>query len=426
MRHVLCMVLALAATATASAQQLHDWPQWRGPRGDGISPETGWNPGALAGGAKVLWNVNIGYGYSNVVIGNCRLYSLGQAREGTAFTCLDAATGAVIWKTVIPQDRFDNPEPHATPVLDGERVYGLGKKGELYCLQSSDGKVLWTRNLDVDLALKGSFYGFVASPVVAGDLVLINASRKGIALNKNTGDLVWETPEEHQSSGKGAEWGSVATPVVGTLNGTMCGLFVDTHALVAVELATGKTLWSWPHGDSAHPTQDPIVFENSVFLEVTFTCAQLTCFPQRTVVRWSGSPLANSLFNPVLMDGYLYGTCWNPTIHGGETDYQWEGLRKKSLPFRCVDWNTGNIVWEKSDMGGVSVTAAGGKLIMLDLSGTLRIAEATPSGYKELAAADVLRGAKRPRTFPTPPAFCDGRIYCRNYAGDLVCVDVSE
>jgi hypothetical protein len=52
------------------------------------------------------------------------------------------------------------------------------------------------------------------------------------------------------------------------------------------------------------------------------------------------------------------------------------------------------------------------------------VAKTSPEGYTELAAVDVLKGAKKARVFPTPPVLCGGRIYCRNYAGDLVCIDV--
>jgi hypothetical protein len=54
----------------------------------------------------------------------------------------------------------------------------------------------------------------------------------------------------------------------------------------------------------------------------------------------------------------------------------------------------------------------------------LHIVEASPAGYRELSSADVLGGANRPRQFAVPPVLCGGRIYCRNYAGDLVCIDV--
>jgi hypothetical protein len=74
----------------------------------------------------------------------------------------------------------------------------------------------------------------------------------------------------------------------------------------------------------------------------------------------------------------------------------------------------------------ISLMAADGKLIILEADGTLRIAEATPTGYKEISSGDVLEGERKLRQFWTPPVLCNGKIYCRNFAGDLVCIDVSK
>ena len=76
-------------------------------------------------------------------------------------------------------------------------------------------------------------------------------------------------------------------------------------------------------------------------------------------------------------------------------------------------------LWGAEELNNSMPTA-----VMVD--GTLRIAEATSSSYRELSSADVLGGEKRPRIFATPPVLCNGKIYCRNYAGDLICVDVSK
>ena len=72
-------------------------------------------------------------------------------------------------------------------------------------------------------------------------------------------------------------------------------------------------------------------------------------------------------------------------------------------------------------MGMVSIIVLENKLLVLDGKGTLRVAEASPSGYTELTKAGVLK-----RTNWTPPVFVNGRIYCRNVMGDIVCVDVSK
>jgi hypothetical protein len=72
------------------------------------------------------------------------------------------------------------------------------------------------------------------------------------------------------------------------------------------------------------------------------------------------------------------------------------------------------------------LTVAGGKFILLEVTGMLHIAEASRTSYQELCSADVLKGANKPRIFAAPPVLCNGRVYCRNYAGDLICIDVSK
>ena len=82
-------------------------------------------------------------------------------------------------------------------------------------------------------------------------------------------------------------------------------------------------------------------------------------------------------------------------------------------------------MWEK-EMKMASVIAADGKLIFLDEKGNLHIAEATPQSYNEISSCDVLQGEKKFRKFYTPPVLNKGKIYCRNYYGDLVYIDVRK
>ncbi len=112
---------------------------------------------------------------------------------------------------------------------------------------------------------------------------------------------------------------------------------------------------------------------------------------------------------PLLIKGYLYGSDG------------WTG----NIPLRCLDFNTGNIKWER-EMRVASLISADGKLIILEENGTLHIAEATPSSYQEISSCDVLEGEQKLRRFWTPAVLCNGKIYCRNYTGNLVCIDVSK
>ncbi len=79
-RTLLCIVVICLLSISADLANADDfeWPRWRGPNGDGISNETNWDPETLAGGPKILWKVDVGWGYSNVAIKDNRLYIIGR------------------------------------------------------------------------------------------------------------------------------------------------------------------------------------------------------------------------------------------------------------------------------------------------------------------------------------------------------------
>ena len=95
---VLIFTLIFATCAVRVIADDFDWPRWRGPNGDGISMETDWKPEALAGGPKILWKVDVGMGYSNVVIRDNRLYTMGvgEDRKENVLFCMNATNGKVI------------------------------------------------------------------------------------------------------------------------------------------------------------------------------------------------------------------------------------------------------------------------------------------------------------------------------------------
>ena len=177
-------------------------------------------------------------------------------------------------------------------------------------------------------------------------------------------------------------------------------------------------------GASAEPpAATPVVFDNKGGVFMDYRCAKLDMAITGESVVWATANLLTCIGTPVLVDGYLYGTSLdNPDV---PNPTGLEDVSHQNWPLRCVDWKTGEVVWE-NDMQYVSVIAASGKLIMLDIKGILHVAEASPSGYHELAVADMPQGAKKSRVFAVTPVLCGGRIYCRNYAGDLVCIDVSK
>ena len=172
-----------------------DWPQWRGINRDGISSEKISPANWGKEGPKQLWKKEVGTGVSSVAVTGGRLYTMGNNGSMDVVYCLDAATGAEIWKHTYPQslgDRSFEGGPAGTPTVDGDKVYTLSHEGDLFCLAASTGKVVWKKNLPRDLNGFRQKFGYAGSPLVDGNLVIVDSGGQGastVALDKATGTV---------------------------------------------------------------------------------------------------------------------------------------------------------------------------------------------------------------------------------------------
>src|SRR5437588_25419 len=160
-----------------------DWPQWRGPHRDDVSAESGLMTSFPPGGPRLAWKFeDAGVGYSGVAIAGGTLYGFGSTGdEGEEFVfALDAATGSPKWRTPLTIAK-ELPGflagwgggPRCTPTVDGDHVYVLGSQGDLACLETAGGKLVWQISLLKDLKGKlMSGWGYSESPLVDGDQVV--------------------------------------------------------------------------------------------------------------------------------------------------------------------------------------------------------------------------------------------------------------
>ena len=148
-----------------------------------------------------------------------------------------------------------------------------------------------------------------------------------------------------------------------------------------------------------------IIQGNKIFLSSGYNkgCAVYTFGSSDFTENWKNKKMRNHFNSCVLWKGYIYGVDDGSSIS-------------------CLDFKTGQVKWAQKGFGKGSLMLADGKLIILSEKGKLAIAEASPTGYKELASAQVLPKKK----CWTVPVLANGRIYARNNpGGQLVCLDVS-
>jgi outer membrane protein assembly factor BamB len=255
MNFVAAAVLIVAGVVVSA----EDWPEWRGPRRDGRSMETGlperWSPS----GENLAWRAPFG-GRSAAVVFGGRVFVQNIAGDVATtqerVMCLDAATGKPIWERRFSVYLSDVPQHRAgwaSPSVDPEtgHVYALTVGAQLIAL-SREGKTVWSRSLPEEYGAVTTHGGRTVSPVIDGNAVVINVLNAGwgeqartsnryMAFDKRTGETIWvSTPQKwHYDT-------NYATPVVAGIGGVRMLIVGGTDGVIhALSAGTGEPLWRW-------------------------------------------------------------------------------------------------------------------------------------------------------------------------------------
>ncbi len=381
-----------------------DWPHWRGPQRNGISAEKGWSSNWPKDGPAIVWKASVGLGFSSVSIANGRAVTMGNADGQDTVFCLDAKSGKEIWKHSYPAelgDKFFEGGTTGTPTVDGGRAFTLSRWGDIFCFEADSGKIVWNRNLAKETGARVPAWGFGGSPAVHENMLLLNVGEAGMALDKATGKTIW------QSAQKDAGY---STPLPVRENGKWVVLLGSEKSYLGVALQSGKERWrmKWltEYGVNA---SDPIPDGDRVFISSGYgkgaVLLKITEQAEPEVI-WKSKVLKTQLNTSVLLDDYLYGL---------------DGDAGDDAPLKCVEYATGIEKWAYPHMGTGGLIAADGKLIVTGSRGELFIFAASSAEPKALARAQVMGGKCW-----TAPVLANGLIYCRNSRGDIACVDVHK
>ena len=399
MRQLLVLLL-LANCALAE-----DWPNWRGPRHDGISRE------ALpkADFSKIAWRAKIGVGFSSMAVADGRVFALGCTgkRRGNeeTFTCVDAATGKKIWSDTYPAalvDYLHEGGPCASPTVDGKRVYGYSKSGRLACYNVADGEKYWTADLMAKAGLpKPPEWGFAGSPLILGNRVIVEATFT-CALDKATGKEIWRSKKYKPAYG---------SPIAFQYKNKIYLATLKTDGLVILDAQTGKTVafQDWRTSFRTNSTT-PIIIGNKIFISTGYQrgCALFEFTGNGLKQIYTNKNLSNHMNNSVVLGDFVYG--FDGNTHGR--------VPKQIVCMRLAD---GAVQWRKEGYLCGSLMAVQNQLLILGEKGKLALGPASPKGFTPTAEAQILQG----RCW-TVPVLSNGRIYARNAAGTLVCVDARK
>ncbi len=378
-----------------------DWNRWRGPNHNGIAATNKLGASFPLPAPKELWKAQIGTGFSSTVVSDGKVYATGNAANKDTVYCLNAADGKVVWS-----HSYDAPVdpnlyeggPNSTPTVEGNNLYTLGRRGQVFCFEKTTGKVLWAENVGQKLGNGAPDWGFSGSPLVEGNAVIYNAGSAGTALDKTTGKLLWNNGKDKAGYG---------SPVPFTFGGKRGVMVFAARAVVGLNPADGKVLWSFPWQTSYDVNAaDPVIMTDHFFVSSGYNrgCALVRVQGNQPQVVWENKNMRNQ-FNPsVLLDGMLIG------IDGNTTE---------SATLTALDPRTGQKRWSVPSIGNGGVIAVGNQLVVLTARGQVMVGPVTATGFQPKSRAQILGG----KTW-TVPAFAHGKLYARNAKGDLVCYDL--
>ncbi len=415
----LCLLLGLGSTAFSAS---NDWPQWRGPNRDGISTEKGLLKDWPSEGPPLAWRIKgLGKGMSSVAIANGRIFTQGAANKngerGVFVTALDLADGKEIWSTAITTGR--DPAPNGTPTVDGQLLFAVGNNGDVACLETDTGKLVWKKNFNSDFGGKCmSGWGYSESALVDGDHLLCvpGAASAGIAaLNKKTGELVWKS-EIPDLGRKGADGAGYTGVVVSHGAGVKQYVTLMGRGLVSVRASDGKFLWGYNRIANATadiPTplvKGDYVFGSSGYGDGGSALLKLSkdgdSVKAEEIYYLTASQLQNHHGGMILLGDHIY------LGHGHNNGFP-----------TCVEFLTGKVVWGKErgpGTGSAAIVYADGQLYFRYQDATMALIEATTKGYNLKGSFHL--ASKIGESWPHP-VIVDGKLYIRDQ-DVLLCYDV--
>jgi len=446
--------------------QAEDWPQFLGPRANGTSLETGLLEQWPANGPSVVWEKNIGTGYSAPSVDGGKLVFHHRVKDEEIVEALDAATGKPLWRYSYPSSYEDpygyNNGPRCTPLLTSNLCYTFGVEGKLLCLDLATGKKIWARDTSKDFNVPEAFFGVGSTPILENNLIIAMIGGQPnsgvVAFDAGTGKTVWESVGQKNWQGQAmigwpgdreVNWmnhwkqASYSTPVAATVHRQRHVFCLMRQGLVSLNPTNGTvnfSRWFQSTANDSVNAMNPVVVDDLVFISAAYYRVGSVLLRVKPGGRgfeevWRSpkelreTDLKTGLLVPPVLEIH-----WStPICHDGHL-YAFSGRNEPDAHFRCVELKTGQLKWDRNESwpphsspqppvyGRGSAIMADGKLIVLGEGGLLGLFKLNPKAPEEICRWQVPR-LHHPCW--AAPVLSRKKLYLRS-EDRLVCLDLAK
>ena len=363
-------------------------------------------------GPPVLWSVDLGEGYAGAAVLNGRVFvaDYDQQKQGDAIRCFSLADGQEIWRYFYPvKVKRNHGMSRTVPAVTDKYVITMGPKCHVACLDVATGELHWFFDLVKDYGAKVPAWYAGQCPLIDDGKVILGVGGKSLimAVDIETGEILWETPNPQK-------WEMTHSSIVPVeFAGQRMYVWCASGGVIGISAQDGKPLWQtseWQIRIANVPTPVP-VGDGRLFLSGGYNAGamMLKLTEQNSQIvpeiefRLPPEVFGSPQHTPILYEGHIYGV-------------------RPDEELVCLDLE-GNVVWTSGSthkFGLGPYTIINNLLYVMDDHGLLTLAEATPTGYVQLAQADVLEGIDA----WGPMAVASNRLLVRDLT-KMICLDIT-
>ena len=369
--------------------------QWRGTDRTGNYYEKNLQKSWFTNAPKLLWHYNgLGEGHSSVAIDSEKIYLSGLINKKGFIYVFDLNGKLLNKKEYGPEWAENYNGPRGTLTINEGKIYLISGVGNLYCFDQNTLKVIWEKNILSEFGASNIRWGINEAPLIIGDMIIATPGGKKhnvVALNKNSGDLIWSSPGEGDNA-------AYCSPIYISDQQVPQIVTMTANHIIGIDAATGEKLWSHKNTNrwSVH-ANTPVYYKNMILCTSGYgkgsTMLKLTNGGRKVEVAWVSSDLDSRIGAMVRVGDYVYGS--------GDNNKFWF----------CVDWNTGEIKWKNKDLAIGNVIANDGFLYCYTEKGDMVLVKATPQKFEMTGKFKITLGTEQHWAHPV---IYKGVLYVRH------------
>jgi len=368
--------------------------QWRGENRDGIYHETKLLKEWATDGPDLLWHIEgLGDGYSSPAIANGKIYIAGLENDNLVLFVFDL-NGTFLNRKVVGKEWNKSYQgARSTVNVNDSKLYIYSSLGHLHCLNEKTLDIIWKKDVLNDFDGRNITFGMTESPLIVDDMVFITPGGikyNMVALNKNTGELIW------YSEGEGTPSSYCSPLYIGNYSIPIIVTNTEKH-IIAYNANTGEKLWSHTLTNKLNIHPNTPIYSDGIIFSTT---------------GYDGGSMALRLTN----DGRAVEQIWN-----NNADNQIGGAVKSgnyvftsghnNRGFYCIDWHTGEIKYKVSQISPSAIIAADGMLYVYSDKGEMALVKPNPDKFELISIFNVTLGTNQHWAHPV---IHDGVLYIRH------------